>query len=383
MKNFFVFFCLILILVFSSCQQQKEIKNSKAKLQIAVDKKYIPYFEKLAKIFSEGHNVEINVIESFSSSTVNNMEMQKEKSPDIFMVSEDQIELLASKHLINPINFTVGLYVNNALEAGMYKNELYFIPMSIDTTILVYRKNAHISLPTFLSELQPQEWLAQFTDFFHVSGMLTSQGGHIFDIHGNITINNNSLEAAGNIIQHLYLNKNTRWPLIKDNSIAHDVIVKSFINGDIDYIITTTQALSNIMKTGINIGVLAVPSWDGSHPYYNITSTKGMVSSAFSTNKDLSLKFLHFLAYQEYAQLWHEMTEEISPHYGVIYPKGSIQEIAFNAASNGIAMPNTLRFKNQLKPIMKFVEEIINGEEVSSSLAHTCKDIGVESCFKN
>ncbi|NIZ40396.1 extracellular solute-binding protein [Entomospira entomophila] len=367
--NKFILLLLTTVLMFSCNNKSGSHGNAKkTTLKVAVEANYVPYFEKLASDFSKNKDIRIEVIPAEMLPLLDSLEIQKGNSADIFMLTNDRIGGLSEKKLISPINVSLEGYTENAIKSGTYNQKIYFLPMSTDTTLLIYNKDKVSTLPTFLSQLDPSDWAAKFTDFYYTAGMFQTTGAIILDDQDQLSINNKEAIAASMLIQKLYNSGADHWALMKDDTLAYNVMTNAFINQDISYLINGPWALADIMKAGIDVGVMPIPSWDGSHPYQALTGTKGLGINAYSNHIEVAEEFIQFLAGQENAQLWYEMTEEVAPHTGVIYPAGSHQEVAFLATSNGLAMPNIPSFEKVWVPMQTALIQIANSQDVKASL---------------
>ncbi|NIZ19883.1 sugar ABC transporter substrate-binding protein [Entomospira culicis] len=366
-----VLFLLALALLLVSCPKANNnaTGGGRAKLQIAVEESYVPYFERITQDFQRNHEVDFEIVGVKMFDVLDNLAIQRGNSADIFMIVNDRVGDLSEQRLIEAMSFNISGYTDNARMAGTYQNQLYFVPMSTDTTLLIYNKDKVAGAPTYLSQLNPSDWAAKFTDFYHAAGMLSTKGGYIFGNDENdLGLANSGAIEAGRAIQSLYGSGVSHWTLMRDDTISYDVMMKALADGDVNYIINGPWALADIAAAGVNAGVAPIPSWDGSHPYQALVGTKGMGLNAFSRNKEMAQKFLQFLATKEHAQVWYEMTDEVAPHTGVVYPEGSLQEIAFIATSTGQSMPNLPAFKTIWEPMADALKQIANGENPQAAL---------------
>jgi arabinogalactan oligomer / maltooligosaccharide transport system substrate-binding protein len=342
--------------------------GSTARVQIAVEPSYVAYFEEMTKRFSEGRSdVEFTVVPVGMFDVLDSLAINRGNSADIFMIVNDRIGNLADQRLIEPLSFGVNGYTTNAVTAGTYQDSLYFVPMSTDTTLLIYNADRISAPPTYLSQIPAARFAAKFTDFYFTAGMLSTKGGYIFGNDGGLGLANAGSIEAGRIIQGLYNSGSTHWSAMKDDTVAYDVMMNALSNGDVDYIINGPWALNDILSAGVNAKVAPIPSWDGSHPYRALAGVKGMGVNAYSSSKAISKEFLQFLATQAHAQLWFEMTQEVAPHNGVTYPEGSLQAISFDASAQGQAMPTDPAFGTVWDPMRTALVQIANNENVDAA----------------
>jgi arabinogalactan oligomer / maltooligosaccharide transport system substrate-binding protein len=368
-----LFFLLALVSLLIACPGSNDTKSSGStitpSITIAVEPSYVAYFQAMVAEYKKTTDINVEIVATGMFDVLDALSIQKGNSADIFMVVNDRIGDLAEQRLIAPLSFSPTGYTDNARAAGTYNGSMYFVPMSTDTTLLIYNKDKVSTLPTTLSSIPASNWAAKFTDFFHAAGMLYTKGGYVFGSSDtDLGVANAGSIAAGQAIGTLYNSGVSHWSLMKDDTISYDVMMKVFADGEVDFIINGPWALADIAKSGINAGVAPVPSWDGSHPYQALTSTKGMSINGYSKNSEAAQKFLQFLSSPANAQLWYEMTDEVAPHTGITYPEGSLQAIAFTATSGGANMSNLPTFKTIWEPMADALKQIANAENAEAAL---------------
>jgi arabinogalactan oligomer / maltooligosaccharide transport system substrate-binding protein len=359
--------------------------NSTPRLQIAVDSNYIEYFQRVTSEFKKTHDVEFDIVQVQMFDMLESLPIQRGNSADIFMVVDAGGDL-AAQRLLMPLTFSLAGYTDNSLIAGRYQGNSYFVPMSTDTTLLIYNKDKVSGVPATLGSIPASNFAAKFTDFYFAAGMLHTMGGYVFgESEQDLGIASPGSIAAGTIMGSLYSSGVKHWELMKDDSISYDIMMNAFTSGEVDYIINGPWSLADIASAGINAGIAPIPSWDGSHPFRALISTKGLSLNAYTKHPELAQTFLAFLATKEYAQLWYEMTGEVAPHTGVVYPAGSLQEGSYNATAIGLAIPNTPALQVMWVPMADALKQIANGAEASAALgaAQTRLMRDIEDAYQN
>lgn len=311
-------------------------------IQLAVESNYVAYFTELATAFNETHNTNIQVVAVRMFEVLDALPHQRGNSADIFMTSHDRIGNMAVQQLIAPINIDITGYTEATQVAATFRGQTYMVPMSTDTTLLLFDRNKTSSIPTYLSELAAEDFVAKFTDFYYSAGLVHAFGGYIFNDGDTTDIGLNNLGAfrAGQVAQALYNSGTNPWTLMRDDTIANDLMLKFLINGDVKFIINGPWTVHDLMVAGVNVGAVPIPSWDGVLPYRPLTSTKGMAINNHSRHKEVAHEFLTFLASEDHARLWHSSTQEVSPHRNMIYPPDSIAQVVYDAAAIGVPIPN-------------------------------------------
>lgn len=346
--------------------------NQPVTIRVAVEKSYVDYFTEAGKAFKQqkGDHYTVEVTEAGMFDVLDALPTQKGNAADVFMMPNDRVGNLSEQRLIKDIEIPVKEYLDNAATAIQYDGKVYMLPLSIETTLLIYNKDLVSEQPKTLKELSADEFAAKFTDFYYTAGMFYSHGGYIFK-DGNIQeigLNNEGSVAAGKSIQGLYQSDNATWKLIKDDTIAHDTMMDAFYKGSLKYIINGPWSLSDITAAGIDAGAMPIPSWDGSYPYQPLVGTKGAAVNAYSAVGTQAEEFLAFMANKEWAGKWHDMTLEVSPHQEVAYPDDSIYQTVFDAASLGQTMPNNPEFGYVWEPMADALRQIAAGEDSKAAL---------------
>lgn len=344
--------------------------DTEDKITIAVEKQYADYFRELAKEFSNDKDYTLEVVESGMWDLLDALPTQQGNSADIFMIPNDRIGELVDQRLITNIGFTPSGYTDNSIAAATYHDNVYILPMSTDTTLLVYNADVTDTVPETLKEIDPSNFAGKFTDFYFSSGFIYSNGGYIFndgDIN-QIGLNNEGSVMAGEQLQTLYQSGHDHWTLMRDDTVSFDIMQEALINGDVEYIITGPWAVSDLLEAGVNVAAVPIPSWDGSYPYKALTGTKGLAVNAYSNNVEEAQEFLEFIATSEHANTWHEVTQEVSPHTGVSYQAGTLSSILFDATEAGEPMPNNAEFGKVWEPMADALKQIAAGEDVKEAL---------------
>lgn len=365
MKKFLVLM-LASVLVLSACGTS----SKKKELTIAVPETYIEYFTELATEFTKDKDYKIKVIETDMLKLLEALPTQKGNSADIFMMPNDGIGDNASQKIIKPVSVSLDNYSENAKVAANFNGENYMLPMSAETTLLIYNTEKVTELPKTLKEIDPKDWAAKFTDFYFAAGLFHGFGGYIFKDNDPTKIGLNTPESvkAGEAIKSLYASGVSHWSLMKDDTIAYETAMKAFTSGEIKYLINGPWALSDIDKAGIKFDIMPIPNWDETTSYKPLVGTKGLGVNAYTQFPEEADAFLTFVSSKENAAKWHEMTKEVSPHTGVVYEEGSVYAKIFEATTKGLSMPNIPAFAKVWVPMADALKQIASGQDVQKSL---------------
>ncbi|MFM1536334.1 sugar ABC transporter substrate-binding protein [Helcococcus ovis] len=163
-QNKVLAFLLIFILCLNACSQYKKIdepkkelkteKKLKGTISVTADKKWIPYYEKIAnEIMRKNPDAKINIkeISAFEALNVINIDMLNPDAPDVFAFPLDKFSNLYSKNVLSSIpakeiSNKLGGFENfdKGLAGNMKVNDKYYgFPYNLETLIaFVNTKNA-------------------------------------------------------------------------------------------------------------------------------------------------------------------------------------------------------------------------------------------------
>ena len=371
---------VIAVVILAGCGSKTTSDGLSGKIVVQAEgETYGSYFKAAAEAFTAETGVEVEIVDASMFDAIEALPTQKGNGPDVMLAPNDRVGELADQKLIAPLTTMVNDYTDTAKSAGNYKDAQYLLPMSTDTTLLIYNKDKIAETPKSIKELGADKFAAKFTDFYHAAGMFYDQGGYIFgDKNLDTTdVGLSTAEAikAGEIFKSFYQSGNETWTLMQDDNVSYDVMMDAFNSGKVDAILNGPWALTDIAKAGINYGVAPIPSYDGTGTYSPLVGTKGMVVNAYSKNTEGAQAFVNFLNTKEYAQKWHEITKEVSPNTGVAYEEGSEAAIILDATTKGTSMPTDPAFGKVWGPMKDGLLQIAAGNDVKASLEAATKVI--------
>ncbi len=380
MKVLAMFSLLAMTLVGCGDDTEKETETSNGGITIAVVETYEEYFNEAGKAFEEetGTAVTVEVIDDMFA-YLDDLSTKQGKAADIMLTPNDRVGSLAEQKLIKSVSLDLSAYTDNAMEASEFDGNQYLLPLSAETTLLIRNTDIIADEPASLQELGADNFQAKLNDFYVAGGMFTDTGAYIFgDDSSDIGLATPEAVEAGENIQSLYQSGNEALSILQDETIAYDVMMENFTNGEVGAIINGPWALGDIEKAGINYAISPIPSFDGEGNFQSITGIKGMVVNGYSDMGDDAEAFLNFVATAEYASKWNEMTSEVSPHTEVVYEEGSNGAVLFEATSNGVVMPTDPDFGKVWDPMKSALQQIAAGEDVTASLEAAVSAIETE-----
>ena len=338
-------------------------------ITIAVEEGYIHLFSGFAATFEAESGITITVVEADMFAVLDALPVQQGETADIFILPNDRIGDLAQQRLLADLGFAPAGFVDAGVNAVTFEGTVYALPLSIETTLLMFNADVTTDMPETLAELDPQQFAAIWTNFYFAAGMFYSNGGYIFgDSVEDIGLANAGSIAAGEAIQELFQSGVAHWTLMQEDDIAYDVLMQSLIDGDVEFVINGPWAINDFENGGVNVGLIPIPSWDGSAPFQPLSGVKGLAVNAHSSNLDSAIAFVEFLNTGEFAQAWFDYTSEVSPHTGVTYEPGSVAAVIAEAAANATPMPTTPEFSRVWEPMADALIQIAAGQDVEAAL---------------
>lgn len=372
-------FVMVIALAGCSGGETTELSGS---IQVAVDAGYTEYMTTKAEEFTAETGVTVEVVETDMFDLLDNLATQQGNTADVFMLPNDRVGDLADQKLITPITADITDYTDTAQAASTYKEETYFVPMATDTTLFIYNKDLLTEVPETLSALDPADWAAKFTDFYHAGGAIISEGGYVFGSDNtdtsDIGLNNEGAVTAAEYIATLYNSGVTHWDLMKDDTVAYDIMGEAFKNGEVKAIIDGPWALAGYAEAGVNYGIAPIPSLTGTGDYSPFVGTKGLGINAYSSNVDAAQEFLKFLATEESATQFYEATLEVNPHTGITYEDGSNEAVILEATAVGTSMPTDPAFGKTWEPMASALKQVAAGEDAQASLDAAVETIAAD-----
>ncbi len=375
-KLLIALFGMIIILAGCGSSTSNESTNEDTALSgsitVAVDGGYTDYMTARAEEFTADTGVNVEVVEADMFDVLDALPTQQGNSADVFMLPNDRVGDLASQKLIAPVTADITEYTETAQTAATYDGNQYMVPMATDTTLFIYNKELLTDVPATLEEMDPADWAAKFTDFYHVAGAFMSEDGYIFGSDNtdttDIGLNNEGSIAAGEFVKTLYSSGVEHWDLMKDDTVAYDIMENEFKEGNVKAIINGPWALAGYAEAGIDYGVAPIPSLTGNADYSPLVGTKGLAINAYSSNNDAAQAFIASLATADNAQKFYEETLEVNPHTSISYEDGSTEATILEATVKGTSMPTTPEFGKVWEPMADALKQIASGEDVTASL---------------
>lgn len=344
-------------------------------ISVSVDDFYADWMQQIADDFTTETGYPVEIIQSSMTDMLPTLKTQQDKAPDVILMPSDGMPSYVESKILQPLDTEVKDFSDTAISASQFDGETYLLPTSVETTVLFYNKDLvdESELPTAMSDLAPEEWLADFTQPYYYSGLLASKGGYFFggSEHNDITDLGANTEGgieAATIAQDLYQNGGDNWSLMQEADMAVDISENAFKNGDIPFIIDGNWAIDSFTDAGVNFGIMPIPGWEEGETWQQLVSTKGFVINAYSDNSEVAQEFVNFINQTKYAQSLVDMVGDASPNTEVDTSNSDYIGAISEAAAQGIAIPVVEEFAVYWLDFPETLKQIATGEDPTEAL---------------
>ena len=281
--------------------------------------------EKIANQYEKEENVKINLLaipyDAFDKKLT--ASIPRMQGPDVFIFANDKIGNWAESGLIETLNYYfynkkrvfLTQMFDTTIQAMVYKNKLYAIPLAFKVPVLFYNKKYIKEPPETFEELIKisKEKMAQNkilnkkrahkkslfglgyenTNFFFHSFLFFSFGGKLFTEDKKVLIDSNEAKQSYKYAKYLALE--TR---IMPEEITSAVLTTLFNKNKLIFVINGPWFSAEIDKK-INYGVAPIPMIDKTHKPKPYMSNEGAFINKYSKNKAEAIKFIRYLAGNE------------------------------------------------------------------------------------
>ncbi len=270
--------------------------------------------------------------------------------PDILYGPHNDVGDKSAQGLFAPIEIseeTRALINEAALDACTYEDNLYLVPDTMGTSLLIYNKD--------LVETPPATWdemveivndpkfdnggdgslglLWSLGNCYYSAGVLFACGGYVFGNDNtdpsDIGLNNEGAVEGAGYVQQLF----GMMPAgMADRNSAEDLMLGLFCEGKVGMMVNGTGVIPSIEEAGINYGIAKMFAMPNGEVVKNYSGFNGMALSGFSEKADLAIPFMEFVVQNEHAEDFFTMTGHIPTNQNFLDTKSEDNEIikAFN-----------------------------------------------------
>ncbi|MFW5981805.1 MAG: sugar ABC transporter substrate-binding protein [Halanaerobiaceae bacterium] len=295
--------------------------STSGELLIWADDTRTPVLEDVKSQFEERYDVTVTIQEKPFGDIRDDLAIEAPagEGPDIIVGAHDWMGELIANGLVEPVKLAnKDNFMESAVEAFTWGDELYGLPYAIEAVGLFYNKDIIDEAPaTFeefrdmVMELRDSEeadygFVMPQPDPYHTFPFFSGFGGYVFgkDEDGildplDIGLNNDGSVKALDKLAELY-----------DGYIPYvdyQTMMSIFTSGDAAMMLSGPWATADIKDADINYGFTSIPTMDGNEarPFVGV---QGFMISSFSKNKVLAQIFLNnFVANEDVMYRFYEI----------------------------------------------------------------------------
>lgn len=369
------------------------------------------YIEKAAESFEAANHVTVNtrlMSEVDYIENINNQSVGEEfEGPDVYLVSNDQLEMVELAGLTKPVNdtknhYTTEYFCDTALHAVRYNGAQIAYPISFETSFLIYNKD-YITIdqqaesesseetqtekmeviPTTLDELmefsenfEEKEGVENifrfdvsdiFYTYFFVGDYL-KLGGLDGDNAGVVNIANDNVKSCLVRFQEL-----AQFFAIDIKTINYDTVLKEFAEGKTVYAIGKTDAVQRINDLAqmngkeINYGIAVLPNVSADLNSKALSVTTAAVVNGYTRQEEEAARFADYLSFGYAGQLYECSGKYTAKRYKGT-GNGAFYDDIYKQYENSVSLPKLLNASNFWVNLEIAFFNIWNGENVDSQI---------------
>lgn len=378
-----------------------EVWYSEAELQ--------KYIEEAAESFEAANHIKVNTrlmsevdyIENINNQSVG----EKFEGPDVYLVSNDQLEMVELAGLTKKVkdtknHYTTEYFCDTALHAVRYNGAQIAYPICFETSFLIYNKD-YITveqqvegveesqtektqvIPATLDELmefsenfEEKEGVENifrfdvsdiFYTYFFVGDYL-QLGGLDGDNAGVVNIANDNVKSCLRRFQEL-----AQFFAIDIKTINYDTVLKEFAEGKTVYAIGKTDAVQRINDLAqmngkeINYGIAVLPNVSNELNSKALSVTTAAVVNGYTRQEEEASMFADYLSFG-YAGKLYECSGKYTAKRSSSTENSAFRDEIYKQYENSVSLPKLLNASNFWVNLEIAFFNIWTGEEVDSQI---------------
>lgn len=254
--------------------------------------------------------------------------------PDVLLLPVDLLGSAVSEGMISPIYITPkekSRYVEKALIASTYKDELYMLPKNIESLALFYNKkllekpfdtlDEYYNFAKELRRIDKYGFVAKFDDLYYAYTVLGPYGAYIFDKKKYpasksyfYDIKNMGLAGEGAVegvkVLSKFFNEHL-FPSYVEGRSDFNSVVNLFAKGKTASAILGSYDLMTIKNSNIDFGTAPMPILPNGKRMHGFFGVRGYAISHWSSKYNLAVKFAKFVTQDQYSLDRYSQTLEL------------------------------------------------------------------------
>lgn len=339
------------------------------------------------ELFEQQNDVDVQVKELPYGGQIEALRMDGPAGtgPDVILIPNDQIGSAVIQGLITPLKPSqdiLNTFTESSLSALTYKGQLYGIPKSVETIVMVYNKDLIPKLPSSIEDIynfSKQETkdgkyglLAKWDELYYSYGILKGFGGDVFGKSadgsydpGKILLNTDGAVKGAEYMQKFYHDGLFPTGIVGNNGL--NAIDSLFTSQRAAIVETGPWSFKPYEEAGINYGVAPLPTLPNGKPMGSFMGVKSYSVSYYSKNKELAEKFIEFINNYDNAKHRFELTGEVPAvkklvDDPVIKNNEGARAVAIQSA-HAVAMPSIPEMNEIWNPANNALQLIATGKQ--------------------
>ncbi|WBW95512.1 sugar ABC transporter substrate-binding protein [Oceanirhabdus sp. W0125-5] len=287
-KHFKVFMSILTVialsLAFVGCGNKGNNKNESNNQSKSNEKKSVELtvwshlteeevvdLDKVAQAWAEETGNKVKVIHDKGDFQAYLQAANSSKGPDImFGLAHDNLGTFNQAKLLAevPEGVITDDIQQSALDAVMFDNKAYALPIGMESIALFYNKDLVDAVPETIEELikvgQEKGFMFDANNLYFNFPIIAGNGGYVFgkDDHGNLTAGDLGLGEAATPGYEMLQDFVGKYGLMPKD-ITGDIAKGKFTNGEIAFYVSGSWDVAGFEEAGLNFGISKMPQIKG------------------------------------------------------------------------------------------------------------------------
>ena len=389
----------IILLLFTACwrRQAEETITLTWWITFAQDSKEYPAFQALAEAYTEqtGHPVDLVSVpwsdiapRGYGDSRLA-IAQNAGTGPDIWgPVPHNWTGTFAAEGQALPLEREqvqdISQYADAALWACQFDQQLYGLPILMDSVALIYnadlvpdppkRFDELLDLVQTITDAENDRWglVLPLLSQYHTYPFIEGYGGYIFKcVHAecaleDIGLNNQGAAKGVQFLSDLYLKENLFPEQLADRAIMHSHALHLFTEGKAAMLIDGSWVMPEVRASCIHYGVATIPPLpEATRPPHPLSIVQAMYVSARSSHPDEAIAFLNDLSSPENVSALHKVLGKTPVRRDILrsspFRGDSEVKAWYDQATVAMPLPNVPELSYVWRPWGQALDEAIPG----------------------
>jgi arabinogalactan oligomer/maltooligosaccharide transport system substrate-binding protein len=352
------------------------------------------WLEEAAELYEEKTGVAINVkpVEIISQDEQLAVKGPRDgEGPDIVGYPHDNLAPAIEKGLLTsidqylPEDYVKDNYSEVATKALTYKGDIYGVPFSYESIVLLYNKDLVSEVPKSFDQLKKLSrqltdventeygFYYPFDNFYFSYAFMGGFGGYVFGKeNGKYDLSDLGIGNQGSITGVQYINsffeEGALYP-IENQACEGNLLFKE---GKLAMLLDGPWAFASYMDSGIDVGAAPLPKLPNGEYPETFVGVLGYYVTNYSEHKQEAANFIKWLTDVEMAKRRLEKAHQIVPHKEILASSMLAEKDMLSSvmiqAERGVAMPNISEMEIVWEPVATGLKFIISNDKPAEQI---------------